>query len=512
MRILLVQPPIEDFYITTQRLQPVGLFYVGSALKESGHTVRILDLLSIEGSSSIPYPPELSYLSQYYEEDISPLRIFTSYRRFGASEQGIRDSLSSAEFDLVGISSNFTCYWKQALEVARIAKEIRPQSVVVVGGNSVPVTGDTFLKSGFVDHVLLGEGEPALLSLVGALEKKENPPPKIGPLPFDINRYRLDFSLFNPSLYRIGKNPSLSLVTSRGCPMGCSFCTAMLNCGSGYQRKSLDLLFDEIKEAVRLHSICALNIEDENFTLDRNFAISFLRRKIDLYPAMRLYFMNGLHYFSLDDELLELLRNADCLNLGLALVDTGSAGESVRKTDLGKLTSIVHSARRLGFLVTVYVIAGLPGQTAADVRKMIDTIRSLDAVVGVSIYYSVPGTALYDQIYGNGYTGPGIAFSQMRSSALAFEQETLTRKQMVDLLRYSRIVNLSGDPIPLPEYSVEQNDDTLIIRMERQFTTPELKTLMIRWFKERDEFLVLKRIKNGTFGAAHFFRRIPSQI
>ncbi len=521
MRILLIQPPIEDFYITTQRLQPVGLLYIASALVKAGHTAKILDLLAYPQTADINFDDELSYLSEYYESDISPFRIFSQYRRFGASTENIRNLIQNEDFDVCGIASNFTCYWKQSLEVAMIIKSLFPHKPVVAGGNSIPVTWEKFLESGFFDYTIFGEGERTFVNLLNKLSspdsvnniafKKNGAVVRTEPRPdFDINETRMDLSFVDASSYKIGKNRSLSMVTSRGCPMKCSYCTATMNCIAGYQRKKLDLVFDEIEDAVNKHCISALNIEDENFSLDRKFAMDFLKEKISRFPDLRLYFMNGLHYPSLDNELLELLRKADCFNLGIALVDNQNTDLISRPADMEKITKVIRKAKELGFLVTTYIIAGLPGQTEKNVKNLIDFIHSEGSVAGVSIYYPIPGTPLFDNLYHSDPEMKKITWTQMRSSALPYEQPSLSRRALVNILRYARMTNLDQDPVTLPEYSVEEKGDRLIIRLERQFTAPEMKTFIISHFKKQGEFLLLKENRNGHYGADHEFKRIKS--
>ena len=86
------------------------------------------------------------------------------------------------------------------------------------------------------------------------------------------------------------------------------------------------MVFQEIDYNVKKFQINALNIEDENFSYNQDFASSFLKEKIKLFPDLRLYFMNGLHYTNLTDELLWLFKKANLNNLNLALVDRENTG------------------------------------------------------------------------------------------------------------------------------------------------------------------------------------------
>ncbi|MCG6535945.1 MAG: cobalamin B12-binding domain-containing protein, partial [Syntrophales bacterium LBB04] len=76
MKIVLIQPPIRDFYETSIRTQPIGLAYLAASLRSNGHNVEILDCRE-KKRTSIPIPPELSYLRDFYPfDDRSPFKLY----------------------------------------------------------------------------------------------------------------------------------------------------------------------------------------------------------------------------------------------------------------------------------------------------------------------------------------------------------------------------------------------------------------------------------------------------
>jgi len=71
--ILLIQPPIRDFYLTFKRTVPYGLSCIASSLAEAGFSVEIFDALATSKSHKLELPSEMAYLDEYYgKEDISP--------------------------------------------------------------------------------------------------------------------------------------------------------------------------------------------------------------------------------------------------------------------------------------------------------------------------------------------------------------------------------------------------------------------------------------------------------
>ncbi|MDZ7343924.1 MAG: cobalamin B12-binding domain-containing protein, partial [candidate division KSB1 bacterium] len=84
MKVLLIQPPVEDFYQTTIRTLPVGLLYLASTLKQAGFEVEILDCQATTKKKVVDLPPEFAYLRRYYRPDnLSPFKLYGHYRHYG---------------------------------------------------------------------------------------------------------------------------------------------------------------------------------------------------------------------------------------------------------------------------------------------------------------------------------------------------------------------------------------------------------------------------------------------
>ncbi|NJL60196.1 MAG: radical SAM protein, partial [Desulfobacteraceae bacterium] len=119
--ILLIQPPIRDFYLTVKRTIPYGLACIASELRRSGFSVEISDALATKKSRDIPFPQEMTFLESYYAaKDVSPFALFHGFRHFGHSFEHIGNIAKASDAFLVGISSLFTAYSNEALETAEI--------------------------------------------------------------------------------------------------------------------------------------------------------------------------------------------------------------------------------------------------------------------------------------------------------------------------------------------------------------------------------------------------------
>ena len=248
MKIALIQPPIEDFYITPQRLQPTALLYLATFLEQYNYSIKIFDFLKPLKKTKIALPDELNYLNNYYKKDFGPDKIFYNYFHFGQTHAEIENVLRKEHFDVYGISSNFTAYFEQALKIAEIIKKINKHAFIIIGGNNSRIMYEYFLQSGFVNVVVFGEGEFTLLKLLKNIDNLstveniayiENKKVLINPFEnnFDINKTIIQLDKINPDNYKIGKFRSLSIITAKGCPYQCSYCTANINCLSPFQQK-----------------------------------------------------------------------------------------------------------------------------------------------------------------------------------------------------------------------------------------------------------------------------------
>src|SRR4030043_144675 len=242
MKILLIQPPIQDFYQTSIRTQPIGLAYLAASLKNNGHEVEILDCQT-EEKKSIPIPAELSYLKDFYPfNDRSPFKLYSGYYHFGMGWEEIGQKIKDSKADVFGISSSFTPYHGEALEIARIIKEWDRNNMFVMGGAHVSCDPGGALQSPYVDYAVLGEGEIRFPLLIEKIEKKdlkgiagmdgigyrEDGEIKINPLQSFITD--LDSlphparELLDSDRYRMRKKRSTMIITGRGCPHGWVYC------------------------------------------------------------------------------------------------------------------------------------------------------------------------------------------------------------------------------------------------------------------------------------------------
>ncbi|HYQ48296.1 MAG TPA: radical SAM protein, partial [Thermodesulfovibrionales bacterium] len=260
MKILLAYPHKEDAYRKVGFiLPPLGLAYVASALRDNGHDVRIVD-----------------YNVTAEQTDF-------------------------AGYDVVGISVD-TSRYKSSLRLAREARNAG--CTVVMGGPHASFMDEEVLRTGLCDFVVREEGEQTMAELAGAIGAQRTGDvkgisylrdgsvqrnPSRG-FPEDIDALLPARDLLDMNAYRhleMGGRKMTSVLTSRGCPFGCSFCCSTEFSGRKWRARSPLKVVDEISEIISRYGFSGMAFLDDNFTLDPDRVVricdEIMQRKIDIY-------------------------------------------------------------------------------------------------------------------------------------------------------------------------------------------------------------------------------------
>lgn len=521
MKVLLIQPPIQDFYDTDVRLQPIGLCYIKAAVTKFLPDVDILirDYHAGCGRQTVAVPKELRYLAEYYPvADKSPFSTFHRYYHFGRSFDEIEAELAELKPDVVGISSLFTPYYREALEVAARVKR-RLNVAVVMGGSHASAVPESLLASPDVDFVIRGEGERAFVEFLRYLngEKSLDQVPNLSyrkdggylsnPMGenFPIDQLPFpDLSDFSPSNYTLAKKPMTFMISSRSCPHKCSFCSVHTTFGTDYRRRSLENVLEEIELRYR-QGYRVIDFEDDNLTYYKNTFKELCGRLIERFSNRELEFvaMNGISYLSLDDELLELMRRAGFSHLNLALV---SSDKTVRETTkrphtLEAYLKVVHKAHALGFQIVSYQILGLPNETLDSMIQTLAFNARLPVLLGASPYYQTPNAPI-----ARGLPLTEEDYIKARLTAMAIETDAFSRDDIYTLFVTTRILNfLKGLPL---RASTEFSD---LLCTEWKDTRTEAGFELLQRFAETQRLYFWSKqglVENRYFNGALFLRVI----
>lgn len=471
--VLLLQPPIRDYYLTAKRTIPYGLISIAASLIQNGFTVQVFDALATAKARNENRPPELSYLIEFYgKPDCSPFCLFHQFQYFGYHFEHIAKVVNESKARVVGISSLFTAYSKEALEVAHIVKKELPECVVVLGGHHPTVMPENVMKCNHVDYIIRGEGELAFPVFLRALKKNENLE-KVPGIVFRKNDGTLFINspaivedpdqfpipaldMVKSTYYQRGKKPAIVVVSSRGCPLKCTYC-CLANSPITYRRRKVSSVLDEIDIAFKKQKKGLIDFEDENISLDRKWFKHLLGEIIKRYGEgkLELRAMNGLFPPSLDEDTIKLMKTAGFKTLNLSVGSTSS--EQLKKFNrpdmIKSLEQVLFYAQKYALKSVCYLIAGAPGQKAEDSLSDLIYLARKPVVIGLSIYYPSPGSADYIYLEKKGLLPEH--FSMLRSSALPVS-DTTSRIEAITLLRLSRIINFmkliinNGEKIPEP--------------------------------------------------------------
>jgi radical SAM superfamily enzyme YgiQ (UPF0313 family) len=463
MKILLIQPPVEDFYQTSLRTLPVGLLYLAASLRCAGIDVEILDCQATMHKHVLPVPPEFTYLKRYYQPgNLSPFKLFSHYRHYGLPWEEIRERIRQAQADVIGISALFTPFYREALHVAALAKAVDPTCPVIMGGAHVNACPAQVLADPHVDFVVLGEGERTLPELVSALGDNRSAAissicgvgyktrgtlvvPEHGDLIEDIDALPLPArDLIDPTRYTLGGKRLTMLLTSRGCPYHCTFCSIFLTAGRQFRTRSINGIINEMRLCREHFGTEIFDIEDDNFSFDQKRAAAILGAIREEFGAagIELLAMNGISAANLSESLVQEMQHAGFRALNLALVTSDKQRQRATKRpgSTPHFDRVVQKGAEVSIEMVNYLILGLPDSSIEEMLSSIIHLMERPVLIGPSVFYATPGTESYRQCLERGLL-PSPELALQRSTCFPVETPHFTRLDLVTLFRLCRVLN-----------------------------------------------------------------------
>ncbi len=506
LSVILVQPPIRDFYLTKKRTIPYGLASIAAAVAEKGFQVKIIDSLATKKSKVIDCPDSFAYLAPFYgKKDLSAFALFHEYRHFGYSHDHIAHLVRNEKPFIVGISTLFTAYQDQAVTTAERIKKFYPQCKIVLGGHHPTIFPEKALACHAIDFLIRGEGEIPMAELCTALAKGKNLQAvpglcfkKEGGFHISEPYWVKELSclplpagdLINHHFYQRNKRTSASIVSSRGCPMQCSYCSVSAGSSHGpFRLRPVEDVIKEVKRLIDRHDVGFIDFEDENLCLDKPWFYSLFTQinRLTAGKNIELRAMNGLYPPSIDEDIIKLMKSAGfkTLNLSLGSIDRDQLKRFNRKDVRTAFESVVTLARKHDLSCVSYIIGAAQGQTAQSSLADLLYLAQQHTLVGFSIYYPAPGSMDF-QICRTQNLLPDH-FWQMRSTALPIEDAT-TRLQAVTLLRLSRLLNFmkaikdSGNDLPHPEPCDRERMAIAFKIPDFHWDRPTCSKKILQWF------------------------------
>ncbi len=378
MKILLVAPSVDTCY---EYVSPLGLMNLCIIAKNLGHSVELLDL------SREPYKKGL-------------------------------EKLLSQQYDLTGISCNFT---NSAPSCIQYAKEIRkkyPQAMIITGGNHATLAPEDLLLNNY-DYVLYGEAEGSFGEFLNRL--CDNRPLKdmdglaylergkvVKNRPFallenlDLLPFN-DFSTFSLEPYfKWAGMRYINIETVRGCLYNCAFCATVNMWGHKIRRKSPQRILEEFEVAKQLGADFVF-LSDDDTAIDeahlRNFCSLLIEHKINIFWGTTIGSCSVKA-----DTTYDLLAQSGCKKINICIE---SANPRILKA-YRKPYSIEDNRRtcksliKRGILVHNHGIIGFPTETIRETLNTYFYLISTSPMWHISILEPRPGTDYWKDWSGQG--------------------------------------------------------------------------------------------------------------
>lgn len=386
MKITFLNPPqTNSKYKFLGVVAPsLGIGYMSAVLEQNGYDVDVLDASALELS---------------YDE--------------------IGQEIIERNPDIVSISA-LTPTIGVALDSADKVKQVKPDTIVVLGGYHPTFEFKSVLEEPSVDVVVRGEGEYTLLELVRAVENKEDLKdvaglafhdesdgslvltpdrpviPDLDELPFPA------FHLFPMEKYRILNITTnvATIITTRGCPMQCSFCSSAALHGNKLRRRSYENVCDEIELRLKEENIDTIAFMDDTFTLNKKFVRDFcaeIKRR-----DLKFWWGCTSRVDTLDEDLLQTMKDAGCITIfiGVESADQQMLEKMNKNITVSKTVNAFKMARKVGIRTIASCVIGMPEDTKKSIKQTIDFVKKLNPNYALySLATPYPGTRFYNETF-----------------------------------------------------------------------------------------------------------------
>lgn len=417
--IVLISPPVKlsSWEATLgSRLPPLGLLSLASYLKRQNISVSILDATNI----NINYQGILAYLKK-----------------------------SSPNF--VGISST-TPMISYAHDLAKAVKSSFPGILVIIGGPHISaLPEDTLRRYSAFDVGVIGEGEETLLDIIQNNGASRVIPgiifrdgEKIIKTPYREYIKNLDilpFPAYNlldkfPDYYKPTPNnylklPIIPIVTSRGCPFKCTFCTQSVF-GSRYRSHSIEYLISHLEYLKRIYDVREVCFYDDLFLLDESKLYKFLEAKDRKQLDFSWSCEGRVGQFS--QEMLRDMRKGECWQISYG-VESGSQtmlDYFNKNIKVSQIKETFEQTKRAGIMTRAYLIVGAPPEdksTLNETKRMISNVKPDE--IHISFFTPFPGSKSYEDIIGNAKVD---GFEGMDQYSDRYTTENISKEELVSFM------------------------------------------------------------------------------
>ncbi len=429
MRVLLLSTPHP---LAESPLPPLSLSYLASVLKREGIEVKILDFL----------------VTQYHPRKL-------------------RRELEEYRPQLVGATC-VTLNYPIARRMLKVCKAFDPHIFTVIGGPHVTFAQEeTLLQSLWIDAIVIGEGEKTLVELAKAVAEDKDihqvpgiafadggmvvkTPPQapienLDQLPLPARE------LLPMARYRALGTPC-TVITSRGCPFSCIFCSGRRMFGPKVRFRSPGLVVDEMEKLQRDFGLEKINIVDDTFTVNHRHAEAVCEEM--LRRNLKIKWSVFARVDRISEDLAQLMNRAGC---DWVLFGVESADEGILKTIRKGITPDevrrgVKIAAEAGINVFNSFIFGLPGESRETALKSLafgdELYHKYGAKYGFHMLSPLPGTEVYERAKDYGIRILSRNWARYNANEPITETATMSTEMVKEAMSiYDRGIEAAWDDI-----------------------------------------------------------------
>jgi magnesium-protoporphyrin IX monomethyl ester (oxidative) cyclase len=446
-KILLVVPPTILPMSTGRTSQPpLGVAYLAASLERDGFEVSILDSIC-EG-----FERTRSLDGQRYA--------------YGLDVDEIVSRIANGPRpDVVGISCISSLQYGFARKIGKSLAGLPSPPVLAIGGAHASALPKEVVTDSAFDIAVIGEAEntfPQVLkclsngdySAIGNIEgivlKTESGimrTPGVGivgdldSIPFParhllpMERYAM---LRAPHDATVRNWPATTVITSRGCPAQCSFCSIHNTMGNAYRTRSVESVIAELIELKDKWGIKEIQFEDDNLTLNRERARKLFQAMIDEKLNLTWSTPNGIALWTLEPEIIDLMAASGCHKLNFA-VESGVQrvlDEVICKPlKLEKVPALLDRARKNNITVHTFFVIGFPRETRSEIMETVRFAAKLNSdSTNFFIATPYPGTPLYNEAKANGLLPKDFSFDGLDINIGTIEHPEISPGELTALV------------------------------------------------------------------------------
>ena len=456
MRVCLINPPRiqPKAWGKPSVFPPIGLAYIAAVL-EKEHKVCIVDAPT-EGHRNLEQMDGMTY-------------------RVGLSSKEIAERIKRWSPDIVGIDIPFSGWSKTAFEIASITKSINKDIITVLEGQHPSARPEACLANSNIDFVVIGEPENTIFELVAELEQGKRDLKKIRGIGFVRNgtpvitlprpviedldslpfpaRHLLPNEIYyavvkeNPLRGEIRK-PWTIMITSRGCPYGCVFCTQCIVWGKKWRGRSPENVVAEIEQLVKTYRVKQIDFMDDNMTLDKKRMENICDLIVKRALHVEWFTPSGVRADTLDENLLKKMKQSGCKKIRVA-PESGVqrvVDQIIKKNlDLKSVENAVVLCKKVGIKVGCFFVIGLIGETKEEIMQTINYAYKLRQLGADSFIFSIAmpiyGTELYEQAERGGFLRDGFSEDALAATEPLIETPEFSADDLRELCALANMVN-----------------------------------------------------------------------